>query len=83
MASKTTLARRLFEEVAGSFETVHGIMVEFGDITLVDLWWLAHELVLGSGSIAPNEGSRIGELLRRLPSAEEFLAFVQDDSPSA
>jgi hypothetical protein len=71
------LGERLFLEVEQSFETVSGIVDEYGEMTLVDLWWLAHVLVTNPDQcISRNSGSRIHELIERLPSAKEFACYL-------
>jgi hypothetical protein len=74
------LGERLFLEVEQSFETVSGIVDEYGAMTLVDLWWLAHVLVANPDPfIGRNSGSRIRELIERLPSAKEFARYLLPD----
>jgi hypothetical protein len=74
------LGERLFLEVEQSFETVSGIVDEYGEMTLVDLWWLAHVLVTNPDPfIGRNSGSRIHELIERLPSANEFACYLLPD----
>jgi hypothetical protein len=71
------LGERLFLEVEQSFETVSGIVDEYGEMTLVDLWWLAHVLVANPDQfIVTSSGSRIRELMERLPSAKAFARYL-------
>jgi hypothetical protein len=75
-----SLGERLFLEVEQSFETVSGIVDEYGEMTLVDLWWLAHVLVANPDRfLGRNCGSRIRELIERLPSAKEFARYLLPD----
>jgi hypothetical protein len=74
------LGVRLFLEVEQSFETVSGIVDEYGEMTLVDLWWLANVVVANPDQfIVTSSGSRIREVIGRLPSAEEFARYLLPD----
>jgi hypothetical protein len=75
-----SLGQRLFLEVEQSFETVSGIVEEYDAMTLVDLWWLANVIVANPDQfIIANIGSRIREVIGRLPSAEEFARYILPD----
>lgn len=71
-------ANKFFDELQASVELLSGIAVTHSVQTLVDAMYL-HAAILNDGYIEfiPNQ-SRIKELLRDLPSAEVWLAFVRD-----
>jgi hypothetical protein len=75
-----TLGASLFLEIEQSFETVGGIAEGFGLPTLVDLWWLANVIVANPGEQAiQSPGSRLRELVARLPSAPSFVRYIASD----
>ena len=79
-STNQNLAKLLFEEVSDSFETIYGIVEVYGAGTLVDLWWLAHVLTEGKGaSIAQTFDSKLADLVRQLPSADLFLAYIDSE----
>ncbi len=69
-------ARRFFEELLDSVETLSGIADQYGSRTLADLMYLQNAIANDSGIDHYVGESAVMEVVKQLPSAERWLTYV-------
>lgn len=80
------LATRFFNDVMDNFETVGAIEEQYGQETVVDMFYLQHALMTGyghSGSIQVDSDSGILAVINELPGKDSYLTFVKVNEPES
>lgn len=75
-------AQRFMGELMSSFETLGGIGDEYGQEALVDIIYLQQAIQSGTHIDAIGDQVGIIEVIKRLPSADEWMKYIKIDRVS-